>query len=327
MSGSIELSVVCPMFNEEGGILQFCESLKTHLETLGISYEVLLVDDGSTDNTVPLLLTVQWEQCTILQLSRNVGHQLALEAGVFESIGSTVLTMDADGQHPPDLIGEMYAEFCSNEVDVVYAVRTNKAGDNLFKRIPALGYYKFMRFLTDVPIQDRQADFRLVSRRVLMEIEHVHGQQVMRLLLPSIGFRSRIVEYEVRPRIAGKGHFGLSRQIRLATDSAFNFSSKPLRLVTAMGWILSIFSFIWLTAVLVTWLAQGAIEGWTSVMSAVLLVGGMSLLAMSIIGAYLARIYDIVKGRPRFFIDRKISLSRKLNNANTQTSEDEINLD
>ena len=302
------LSIVCPVFNEESGILEFCATLRKDLDESQLDYEVILVDDGSTDKSLSLILTLDWERCTVISLARNVGHQVALEAGTSQATGEFIITMDADGQHPSSLITQMYNVAKQNALDVVYTRRKDRKSDSFLKRTPALSYYRFVRWLTDVPIGDRQADFRLVSRRALKEIELVNGEKVVRLLLPSIGFRSQVIEYDLQPRIAGKGHFGLGRQIRLATDSALNFSSKPLRLVTAMGWILSILSFLWLAAVLITWIAKGAIEGWTSVMSAVLLVGGMSLLAMSIIGAYIARIHDIVKQQPLYFIDRKIRL-------------------
>lgn len=310
MNKHIDVSVVCPVYNEDIGILGFCDDLRTHLDSLELNYEVLLVNDGSTDDSLQRILQISWAECTVISLARNVGHQLALEAGVSQAVGDYIITLDADGQHPVELIHRMYETAVRGDLDVVYMIRANRDGDSVLKRTPAISYYKLMRWLTNVPIQDRQADFRLVSKRVIEEVNLVNGEKILRLLLPSIGFRSQTLEYELKPRNSGKSRFGFSRQIKLATSSALNFSSKPLRLVTAMGWALSLLSFIWLIAVLVTWIAQGAIAGWTSVMTAVLLVGGMSLLAMSIIGAYIARIYDIVKRHPTYFIDQKIQLDQ-----------------
>lgn len=298
----LTLSVIAPMYNEVEGIAAFCDRLRGVLESMHTPYEVLIVDDGSEDGCADVVLKQAWPQCRLVSLARNVGHQRAIEAGMSVADGNYIVTMDADGQHPPELVPIMLAIAITDGVDVVYGVRTTRQEEGATRRGPALAYYRLVRWLTDVPIVDSQADFRLVSRSVLATIKDVRGEKVIRMLLPSLGYRSSVAEFEAGERIAGESRFGLRRQVTLALDSVFGFSAKPLRLVAGMGWLLSTAAFLWFIVVLLTWVLNGAISGWTSVMSAVLLVGGMSLLGLSIIGEYVARIHDMMKNHPRFVI-------------------------
>lgn len=302
MTERAQLSVVAPMYNEAAGIAAFCARLRTVLDSMDVSYEVLIVDDGSGDGCGHIVLQQAWPQCRLVSLAKNVGHQRALEAGLSVAHGDYIVTMDADGQHPPELVPVMLTSALTNGVDVVYGVRATRSEEAAVRRSPALAYYRLVRWLTDVPIADSQADFRLISRSVLETVNAVEGEKVVRMLLPSLGYGSSVVEFEAGERIAGESRFGLRRQVRLALDSVFGFSAKPLRLVAGMGWLLSIAAFLWFIVVLLTWVLNGAISGWTSVMSAVLLVGGMSLLGLSIIGEYVARIHDMMKKHPRFVI-------------------------
>lgn len=296
------VSVVAPMFNEAGGITQFCHDLRPVLSALDVPYEVLLIDDGSVDESGATALSLEWPELTVVTLARNVGHQEALEAGLALSRGDLVITMDSDGQHPAALIPPMIHTAEESGVDVVYTQRTERREDSWGKRTSALSYYRLVRWLTGVPIADSQADFRLMTRRVLESLGPVRGDRVLRMLLPYLGFTSATLEFQAQERISGRGRYGLRRQISLGLNSIVNFSSRPLRLVAAMGWLLSLASLIWLAVVVVTWLTNGAVVGWTSVMTAVLFVGAMSLLGLSIVGAYLARIYDILKGYPRYIV-------------------------
>lgn len=299
----VELTVVAPMFNEEQGIGEFCTRLRGSLDSLATRYEVLIVDDGSTDGSIQEVLDLEWPQCRVVSLATNVGHQRAIEAGLSLAKGTHVVTMDSDGQHPPELIPEMLSLVLSDpECDVVYTVRSKRGEEGVTKRSPALIYYRLVRWLTGIDVPDSQADFRLISRRVVDTINDVRGDKVVRVLLPSLGYGSNVLEYQAGERIAGKSRFGTGHQVRLAIDSIFGFSSKPLRLVATMGWFLSIAAFVWLGIVVITWALDGAVSGWPSVMGAVLLVGGMSLLGLSIIGAYVARVHDILKNHPRFVV-------------------------
>ena len=299
-SRDLLLSVVCPMFNEAAGITTFLEELRSCLRSSGHPYEVILVDDGSTDASVSVAQSFQWPQCRVLMLARNVGHQVALEAGVAVARGLWIVTMDSDGQHPPEVVLQMLDIAVADDLDVVYAVQTERSKDSVGKRWSALAYYRAVRLLTGVPVADSQADFRLMSARVLDDVRRVPGDKVLRLLLPAVGYRSATIDYEVRDRLVGHGRFGLRRQIGLASSSLLNFSARPLRLVAAIGLALSLGAFVWLAYVLLTYLSTRAIQGWSSVMAAVLVVGGLTLLSVSIVGEYVARIHDLLRSHPRY---------------------------
>ncbi len=188
-------------------------------------------------------------------------------------------------------------------VYIVYAVRPTRGTDGLLKRSFALAYYWLMRLLTGAPVADSQADFTLVSRRVLDEVSLVGGDKVLLLLLPAIGFRSASVQYEALPRIAGDGRFGFRRQLRMARSSVFEYSSKPLRMVAGLGLALAVGALVWLGYVIAAYVSGRSVDGWASVMSAVLAVGGLVLLSLSLIGEDVARVHDILKNQPRYFID------------------------
>ena len=195
-------------------------------------------------------------------------------------------------------------------VDVVYMRRQEKGDDGFLKRSAAPAYYRLTRVLTGIEVADRQADFRLVSRRVIREVTDVTGDKVLRLLLPAVGYRSCTLTYQTQPRLAGKGRFGLTRQVRLAIDSVLEFSSQPLRLIAGVGLALSVFAFLWLVAVIATFFVTKTVSGWASVMTAVLLVGGLTLLSLSIVGEYIARIHDMIKGKPRYSIAAVLTSDR-----------------
>ena len=294
------LSVVCPMFNEEAGIAQFLDELRGVLDRADLDYEVILVDDGSTDSSVDLVRAADWQRCRVLALTRNCGHQVALEAGLSVARGRYVVTMDADGQHPAADVVRMVMLAIEQDLDVVYAVQVERRTDSLGKRTFAGAYYRIVRWLTGVAVANSQADFRLVSDRVLDDVRRVPGHKVMRLLLPAVGYRSAVMEYDVKDRIAGKGRFGLRRQLSLAANSILNFSGRPLRVVAALGLLLSCGAFLWLGYVVGSYLLTRTVEGWSSVMAAVLVCGGLTLLSVSIVGEYVARIHDLLRQHPRY---------------------------
>jgi len=299
-SPPVTLTVVAPMFNEARSIAEFCKRLKVSLSELNCSYQVVLVDDGSTDSTVETVKNLDWQELLVVQLFRNVGHQRAIDAGLAAAQGRYLVTLDSDGQHPPELVPSMLETAISSGVDVVYMRQQDRSRDSFWKRRTALLYYQVVRALTGVPIADSQADFRLMRREVLNQIKSVKGDRTLRILLPYLGFKSRTLMYRASPRLGGRSRYSAKQQVALAVRSILDFSARPLKLVATMALVLAMATFAWLALVLTTWLTQGTVAGWASVMTAVLLVGSMSLAASAIIGAYLARIYEIIKGYPRF---------------------------
>ena len=301
-----ELSIVVPLFNESEGITAFGRQLRNVLDSLNVAYEVVFVDDCSEDDTAAVASALHWTELKIVVLARNVGHQAAIEAGLSVARGNWIITMDGDGQHPPAVISLMYSTALELDVDVVYTTRQSRGSESLGKKSAALLYYRVIRWLTEVPIENSQADFRLISRRILNDVESIPGDKILRLLLPAIGFRSAVVEYEVAPRIAGKGRFGLRRQIRMTVNSILGFSSKPLKLIASLGIIVTVAAVAWLFTAIFSFFSGKTVEGWTSVISAVLAVGGVTLLSLSIIGSYIARIHDLLNGHPRYSIHKVI---------------------
>jgi dolichol-phosphate mannosyltransferase len=301
-SGSPLLSIVTPVFNESAGLPLFCKSLKLVLDAAEFTYEVIFVDDGSTDGSAEIILNENWANTRVVQLTKNVGHQVAIEAGLNHANGAYILTMDSDGQHPVEAVPAMLQAAMNADADVVYAQRLNRKGDGFAKRTSARFYYWLTSALTGIDIENGQADFRLVTSRVLQEIASVKGDKTLRLLIPAIGYRSVVVPYETLPRIAGNGRFGLHRQLKLGVGTILDFSSKPLRIVAAAGASLALLAFAWLVSVLVTYVGTRTVSGWASVMAAVLFVGGISLISLSIVGEYVARIHDLLKGHPRYSV-------------------------
>jgi len=306
------LSVVAPFLNEEEAIIPFCEILRETLDGLGREYEVLLVDDGSTDGTVETLLGLNWPSASIVCLQRNVGHQVALDAGLKASRGRWVVTMDSDLQHPPHLIPEMLSAADDADVDVVYAAREAREEDGPFKRVSASAYYRIVSRLTAVDVVPNAADFRLMSRRVVNIVNQVPDEKVFRVLLPYLGFSSVTVNYVAATRIAGSSKYSLGKMIKLAVTSALSFSSRPLRWIAEVGLGVSFLALAWLAFVVVSYLLGRTVEGWASVASIVLLIGGFQLLAIGIFGLYLGRLYDASTGRPQFIVAETVSLARQV---------------
>jgi len=304
----VELSVVSPFLDERESLPAFCSELRTALDSLGIEYEVILVDDGSTDGSVESLAGVDWPECRILSFIQNAGHQNALDAGLKASSGDWVLTLDADLQHPPECIQGMIEMARDREVDIVYAVRTDRSEEGAAKRLTAGAYYLLASALTRVDVVRNAADFRLMSRRVVDVLNSVPGEKVFRLLLPSLGFPSAEFEFRARERAAGSTKFSMVKMITLALSGAGSFSSFLLRLVSLIGLVTSFLALLWLVGVIASAFLGNTVPGWASVMSVLLMLGGLTLFSLGLLGEYLARIFDLLKGRPPYVIAKTIPL-------------------
>ena len=304
------LSVVAPFYNEWGVLPYFCAALREVLEGMGTEYEVILVDDGSTDDTVSELLeTVRWQECRVVRLVRNAGHQNALDAGLREARGEWVVTMDSDLQHPPQFIPHLMALAGTEGAQIVSAARRDRAGDGVLKRTTGSAYYSIMRVMTGIDVVTNAADFRLLSRKVVDALNAIGQEKVFRLLIPSLGFPTAVYEYSAAPRHSGKTKYSLRKMLLLATQSSLSFSSLPLRWVFLAGLACSLGAFVWLLAVLVSFLLGYTISGWASLMVAVLLLGGLQLLALGLIGEYVATLFSIAQGRPPYLVDDVVHLA------------------
>lgn len=305
------LSVVGPVFNEAQSLPAFHARLLSTLKNLGEPFEIIYVNDGSRDGTSEVLRRLHEEEpaVKVLEFSRNFGHQLAITAGMDHAAGQACVIIDTDGQDPPELIARLFQEWRAGS-QVVYAVRSRRDGEGLFKRATAALFYRLMRRITSVDIPLDAGDFRLVDRQVLDVMARMREtHRFMRGLTCWAGFRQSKVEYPRAQRLAGETGYPLWKMLRLAADGITSFSHAPLRWVTLCGLAASLLSV--LIGCWVLWVrifnAQ-AVRGWTSLMVMVLFMGGLNLVALGVIGEYLARIFDEVKDRPLYVVRERLGL-------------------
>lgn len=303
----MKLSVVSPFFNEEESIAQFLIELYKQLNNLTIDFEVILVNDGSTDSSLSVIKNLGLKQMIVISLSKNSGHQTAIEVGYKYASGDWVITLDSDLQHPPTEILNMLNIAIEKKVDVVNAQRTNRDQDSKLKRVTALVFYKFIKKISKIEVEKNVADFRLISRKVVEVLNSLEEPKVFRLLIPRLGFTTVNHPFEVNPRFGGKPKYSIKKMLGLAADSAFSFGTLPLRAISILGLItvsLSISYFSWIFYLYATGKAN---TGWPSIMGAVLLLGGVQLISIGVIGEYIGRIFIELKKRPRYNVSEEFS--------------------
>jgi len=299
------LSIVGPIHDEEEALPLFHERLMTSLRELGVSFEVIYVDDGSRDRTPALLRRFREEEpaVKILSFARNFGHQMAITAGMDHAAGEACIIMDTDGQDPPEVIPDLLKAWREGN-EVVYAVRSTREGESWFKRATAALFYRLLRRITQVDIPLDAGDFRLVDHKalaVLTEMREVH--RFVRGLTSWVGFKQTRVEYSRQARLGGRTHYPLWKMARFAVDGITSFSHQPLRWVTLTGFGSFLFSIVVGVWVLYVKLFYAeAVRGWTSMMAIVLFLGGVQLISIGVMGEYLGRVFDEVKRRPLYVI-------------------------
>lgn len=299
------LSVVGPVLDEAESLPAFHARLLAALRGLGVDFEIIYVNDGSRDGTLELLQALRQAEpaVKILDFSRNFGHQLAITAGMDHAGGQACVVIDTDGQDPPELIGKLYEAWRAGS-DIVYAVRQSREGESFFKKATAALFYRLMRGITKVDIPLDAGDYRLIDRKVLAvlsDMREVH--RFMRGLTCWTGFKHARVEYAREGRLGGATHYPFWSMVRFALDGITAFSHAPLRWVTFFGVGSAVMSALigaWVLYVKIY--NDQAVRGWTSLMVLVLLMGGMNLIAIGVIGEYLARIFDEVKHRPLYVV-------------------------
>jgi dolichol-phosphate mannosyltransferase len=304
--GEPALSVVLPVYNEEAGIRPLYDRLTAVLGSLGLSYEMILVNDGSRDRSWDRILELGSADRRVrgVNLSRNFGHQIAITAGVDFSRGDAVVVMDSDLQDPPELIPELYRKHREG-FDVVYAQRRTREGETWFKRTTAKVFYRLIRRMTTIPIPLDTGDFRLMSRRVVDDLKQLQEQnRFVRGLTTWVGYNQTPVLYDRDRRYAGSTKFPVTKMMKFALDGITGFSSQPLRLASHAGLLFAAGSLVLMGLFIAYKLAggRGVIPGWTSLIVAVLFLGGVQLLAVGILGEYIGRIYEEVKRRPLYLV-------------------------
>lgn len=299
------LSVVVPVYNEQAVLPLFAARLRATLDGLGEAYEVVAVDDGSTDATPTVLagLRRDWPELRVIRLRRNSGHQAALTAGLFRARGAYVASIDADLQDPPELIGEMLRVARAENLDIVYGVRSDRSTDSPFKRWTAGLYYRVIRRLVGGSVPSHAGDFRLLSRSAVEALRELPERRpVLRLVIPWLGFPSTEVAYVRGERAAGRTKYSLAKMVRLTSDSVTSFSAAPLRLATWMGLVGVLLCTVLVVVAFVAYLRDYTVPGWTSLYVAVLFLGAVQLLCLGLVGEYIGRIYEAVQGRPSYVV-------------------------
>jgi dolichol-phosphate mannosyltransferase len=301
------LSVVAPLYNEEGNVAELVRRLRAAADAApGIdAYEIILVDDGSTDRTVDLLRAhaAADPRIVVMRLSRNFGQQLAATAGLDLARGDVVVLIDADLQDPPELIPAMVERWRAG-YDVVYAVRRKRSGESRFKVWTARLFYRMTRRLTKVAIPVDAGDFRLMSRRVVDALKSIRERQrFLRGLVTWVGFAQTALEYDRDPRLSGTTKYPFSKMLRLAIDGITSFSDVPLRFASYFGFAVSAIAFIVALAEIGVRVFTGYnLPGYTSTIFAILFLGGVQLIGIGILGEYIGRIYEEIKGRPLYLV-------------------------
>jgi dolichol-phosphate mannosyltransferase len=297
-------SIVIPLHNEQETLAELQRRLVDVFPQLDGETEVLLIDDGSTDATYPLMLELHRRDARFktVQLARNFGHQLAITAGIDLARGDAVVVMDGDLQHPPELLPRL-AEQWRGGYDVVFGVMTERP-EGWTKRVTARIYYRLLRKLASVEIPAAAGDFRLVDRRVVEAFRAMpERNRFVRGMFAWLGFEQVAVPYAVPSRFAGSSKYTLRKMLRLATDGLVSFSTRPLRLALDLGFVVSGLSFLFGLATLVSKFAGTfLVPGWLTIVLVTSFVGGIQLIVIGVVGEYVGRIYDEVKARPLYLV-------------------------
>lgn len=307
---TVTLSVVVPLYNEEGNVAPLLDRITGILDRLPEmpTYEIILVNDGSGDGTLAQIRSemARRPNITLVNLSRNFGHQLAATAGLDVTRGEAVVLMDGDLQDPPELIAQ-FVERWRAGYDVVYAVRRTRKGESAFKLFTARMFYRTIKRLTNVSIPVDTGDFRLMSRRVVNALKHSRERhRFLRGMVSWVGFNQTGVEYDRDERHSGVTKYPLSKMFKFAVDGITSFSDAPLRFASYLGFSASTVAFVyalWIIAFKIFNLNPPTYtRGWASTIVAVLFLGGVQLIGIGILGEYIGRIYDEVKARPLYLV-------------------------
>lgn len=309
------ISIVIPVLNEAENIPLLLDQLNGVTKKLPYRFEFIFVDDGSKDSTYHIIQSVQKKDARVkaLSLSRNFGHQAALTAGLNHAQGKAVITMDGDLQHPPALIPALLEQWKTGN-DIVFTVREETADESFLKKLASRLFYRVINSFSETPVEPFAADFRLLDRKVVDSLKTIEERdRFLRGLISWVGFSSVGVNYKADARIAGTSKYTIKKMIRLALDGIISFSAAPLHLVTYMGMIVSFFSFLYgAYSLYAFFFTDRTIPGWTSILVAVLFLGGAQLISIGVLGEYLIRVYNESKGRPLYIIKDSLGIDTSI---------------
>ncbi|MFP5239102.1 MAG: glycosyltransferase family 2 protein [Acidobacteriota bacterium] len=303
-----KLSVVVPCFNEEPGLAELHRRVTAACGSMADSvadYEIVLVDDGSTDGTWAAMQALSGRDPRVLgvRLSRNYGHQIALTAGLNICSGDLILIIDADLQDPPELLPAMLNKV-EEGCEAVYGKRRSRSGETYFKKATAKAFYRLLDRMVSVNIPRDTGDFRLVTRKVLDALNSMPEQhRFIRGMVSWVGFKQAAIEYDRDSRFAGETKYPFRKMLNFAFDAITAFSVVPLKFATVLGFCMGVASLLGIVYTVFGWLAGDTVQGWASTMLAVLCVGSVQLIAIGIFGEYIGRMYMESKRRPLYIID------------------------
>ena len=300
----IDLSVIIPIYNEEMNLVPMNNRIISALSPLGIQYEIVYVNDGSKDNSLPIIIGLSEENASVkyIDFSRNFGHQIAISAGLEHAVGERIVIMDGDGQDPPELIPELLKKSLEG-FEVVYAKRKKRKGESFIKKLTAKLFYRFLANITQIEIPLDTGDFRLIHRKVQKVLLNMPEQhKYLRGQIAWIGFNSTFVDYDREERMGGNTKFTYGKMMRFATDGISGFSNWPLKVATMLGFAVSGIAFMLIIYSLYQKFYGFTEVGWTSLHISVLFLGGVQLLGIGILGEYLGRVSENVKNRPTYIV-------------------------
>ena len=302
----ILLTIVIPVYNEQEVLSEFHRRLCAAIATLNTDNEIIYINDGSTDNSLDIIksLYTSDDQVALVDLSRNFGKEIALSAGLHKAHGDAVVVIDADLQDPPELIPQLIAEW-QQGYDVVYCKRKRRAGESLFKKFTAHGFYRVMQTLGKVKLPEDTGDFRILSRRAVDALNSLgEHHRFMKGLFTWIGFRQKALLYDREPRQAGKTKWNYWRLWNFALEGITSFTIAPLKFATYIGFLTALGAFIYGIYMVVRTLMYGnPVPGYPSLIVIVLFLGGAQLMAIGILGEYIGRIFTETKRRPLYFLN------------------------
>jgi len=309
LNNKVELSIVCPVCNEQENIDRFISRLKAVLIKLNMLFEIIFINDGSNDDTLQKLKNAKksTSQIRVINLSRNFGKEAALTAGLDYANGEIIIPIDSDLQDPPEIIPELISEW-RRGFDVVLAKRVNRGSDTIFKKMTANMFYKVHNIISDTKIPENCGDFRLITRTVADVIRELpENQRFMKGVFAWVGFKTISINYVRESRAAGRSKFGAWKLWNFALEGITSFSTAPLRIWSYIGSLIAALSFLYGGLIIIKTLVYGVdVPGYASLLTSILFLGGIQLISIGILGEYIGRVYLEVKSRPKYIVESEL---------------------
>jgi dolichol-phosphate mannosyltransferase len=305
-----------PLFNEQDNIGALFQRIQNSLNPLNLTHEIIFINDGSKDNTLPLVIQLahQHPEVHYIDFSRNFGHQLAISAGIEYARGEYLVIMDGDGQDPPEFIPDLYFK-AKEGFEVVYAKRRKRDGENFMKKLTAKAFYRILAKITNIEIPVDTGDFRIIHHKIRdILVQMPEQQKYIRGQIAWIGFNQTYLEYDRQERMSGETKFTYRKMMRFALDGISSFSTWPLKVATVSGFAVSFLAFVLIIYSLYQKFFGYTEKGWTSMHISILFLGGIQLIGIGILGEYLGRVSENVKNRPHYIV-RETNIPKKETNS------------